>query len=242
MSVDNNVHKGHRERTIKKFLESADSFSEHEVLEVLLFFAMPRVDTNPLAHRLIQMFGSLDGVFNATAEQLTSVNGVGEKIATQILLISQIVKRISKGKGKQDVYLFNFAKTKEYLVEIFKGLRHEKFVVLLLNKKFKLIANVEFSNDTVHSVKAEVPDFVKAINIHKPAFAIIAHNHPSGNVLPSEQDDFTTKKLNVIFELHDVNLFDHVIVCGEMAYSYNQERRIDQIKKATLNKLFDEIQ
>lgn len=240
MSVDNNLHKGHRERTIKKFLESADSFSEHEVLEVLLFFSLPRIDTNPLAHRLIQMFGSLENVFNATAEQLCSVDGVGEKVATQILLVSQVLKRI-KTKPNDEHYLINFAKAKEYLVKLFHGLHHEKFVILLLNKRYKLLASVEFSNDAVHSVSAEIPDLVKAINIHKPAFAIIAHNHPSGNVTPSEQDDFTTKKLNVILDLHDVNLFDHVIVSGQKAYSYNQERRIDEIKKATLNKLFNKI-
>ncbi len=242
MSVKENVHKGHRERTIKKFLESADSFSEHEVLEVLLFFAMPRIDTNPLAHKLIQMFGSLSGVFNATASQLMAVDGVGEKIATQILLVSQIVKRITAGTKEKERYLINFAKAKEYLIELFKGLHHEKFVVLLLNKKYKLIATVGFTDDAVHTVKAEVPDLVKAINIHKPSYAIIAHNHPSGNVVPSRQDDFTTKKLNVIFELHDVNLFDHIIVWNDKAYSYNQEQRIDEIKKATLEKLFDEIQ
>ena len=241
MSVDNNLHKGHRERTIKKFLQSADSFPEHEVLEVLLFFALPRIDTNPLAHRLIQMFGSLDGVFNATAEQLLSVDGVGEKVATQILLVSQVIKRIKNNAKETEHYLINFAKAKEYLVSLFQGLNHEKFVILLLSKKYKLLANLEFSNDAVHSVSAEIPDLVKAINIHKPAFAIIAHNHPSGNITPSEQDDFTTKKLNVILDLHDVNLFDHVIVSGERAYSYNQERRIDEIKKATLNKLFNKI-
>lgn len=241
MSVDNNLHKGHRERTIKKFLQSADSFSEHEVLEVLLFSVLPRIDTNPLAHRLIQMFGSLDGVFNASAEQLVSLDGVGEKVATQILLVSQIVKRIKGNAKKKEHYLINFATAKEYLVRLFNGLHHEKFVILLLNKKYKLLANVEFSNNAVNSVSAEIPDLVKAINIHKPAFAIIAHNHPSGNVTPSEQDDFTTKKLNVILDLHDVNLFDHIIVCGEKAYSYSQERRIDEIKKATLNKLFNKI-
>jgi DNA repair protein RadC len=115
-------------------------------------------------------------------------------------------------------------------------------VILFLNKKYKLIANVEFSNNAISSVSAEIPELVKVINIHKPSYAIIAHNHPSGNVLPSAQDDFTTKKLNVIFDLHDVNLFDHIIVSGNKAYSYNQEKRIEETKKATLNKLFEEIQ
>lgn len=241
MSVENNVHKGHRERTIKKFLESADSFPDHEVLEVLLFFGVPRKDTNPIAHRLIQMFGSLDGVFNATAEQLVSVDGIGEKVATQIVLVSQIVKRIMRQTNKTEHYLINFAKAKEYLFGLFNGLHHESFVILLLNKKYKLLATVGFSNDEVNSVRAEVPDLVKAINIHKPTYAIIAHNHPSGNVMPSQQDDFTTKKINVLLDLHDVNLFDHIIVAGEKAYSYNQERRIDEIKKATLNELFNKI-
>lgn len=241
MSVDNNLHKGHRVRTIKKFLESADSFPEHEVLEVLLFFALPRIDTNPLAHRLVQMFGSLSGVFNATPEQLLTVEGVGERVATQILLISQIVKRILNEQNKKEYYLINFASAKEYLFGVFNGLKHEKFVILLLNKKYKLLANVEYSDEEPNSVKAEVPDLVQAINIHKPTYAIVAHNHPSGNVMPSRQDDFTTKKLNVVLELHDVNLFDHIIVSGDKAYSYNQENKIEEIKKATLNTLFNKI-
>ncbi len=242
MSLDNNLHKGHRERTIKKFLQSADTFPDHEVLEVLLFFAVPRIDTNPLAHRLIQMFGSLDGVFNATAEQLMTVGGVGEKVATQILLVSQIVKRVSATTKKKEHYLINFAKAKEYLLGLFEGLHHEKFVILLLNKKYKLLASVEFTDEAIHSVTADIPELVKAINIHKPSYAIVAHNHPSGNVMPSAQDDFTTKKLNVLLDLHDVNLFDHVIVCGNKAYSYNRENKIDEIKKATLGNLFNKIQ
>ena len=162
-------------------------------------------------------------------------------MATQILLVSQIVKRVLNEQKTKEYYLINFASAKEYLFGVFNGLKHEKFVILLLNKKYKLLANVEYSNEDVNSVKAEVPDLVQAINIHKPTYAIVAHNHPSGNVMPSEQDDITTKKLNVLLELHDVNLFDHIIVSGDKAYSYNQENKIEEIKKATLNTLFNKI-
>lgn len=242
MSDKENLHAGHRERLIKKFIESPDLFSEHEVLEVLLFYSIPRKDTNPLAHRLLQMFGSLEGVFSATKKQLMSVEGVGEKVATHLIAVFQVSKRIAQSK-KQKVTVRSASDARELLVDYFEGLTTETFVILLLDKNYKLLANVAFTDNDTKKVSADIPELVSAINIYHPRYAIISHNHPSMSIMPSEVDDFTTKKINVILELHDVELVDHVIVAGKMSYSYSREDRLEEIKNsARLNNLFNKLE
>ncbi|MBE5736874.1 MAG: hypothetical protein E7348_00535 [Clostridiales bacterium] len=236
-----NLHSGHRDRTIKKFLRSPSAFAEHEVLEALLFYAIPRVDTNPLAHKLINMFGSLDGVFSATHEQLVSVDGVGDKVASYLMLVGQVIIRSSQN-SKKVVKLKNTFEVKNWLVDFFKGKNLESFVMIMLDDNYNLIAHCEFSDKSLSTVKAEIPEVVTAFNIHKPKFAIFSHNHPSSNVSPSEIDDFATKKLNVLCEINDVNVLDHIIVAGDDAYSYRQSGKLDHIKQtASLNTLFKEI-
>lgn len=233
-----NLHSGHRERTLKKFLLFPSAFAEHEILETLLFYAVPRVDTNPLAHKLIKMFGSLDGVFNATYEQLVSVDGVGDKVASYLLLIGQAVKRSSANK-KNKVKLKNTFEVKEWLTEFFNGKDTETFVMIMLDENYGLVAHCEFSDRNKTEVKAEIPEVVMAFNIHKPRFAIFSHNHPSNQASPSQMDDFTTKKLNLLCEINDVNLLDHIIVAGKDFYSYRQSGQLDLIKQtASLNNIF----
>lgn len=235
------LHTGHRDRTIKKFLQSADSFSDHEVLEVLLYYAIPRVDTNPLAHKLLKMFGSLDGVFSATASQLKTVDGVGEKTATYILAIGQVVNRI-KAIEKKKVKFKNTFDVKEWLFNFFENKEQETFVMLMLDDKYNLMGHCVFSDNKRSTVKAEMPEVVMAFNVYKPKYALFSHNHPSKDVEPSKMDDFTTKKLNVLCELNDVNMLDHIIVAGKEAYSYRQSGKLDHIKQTiNLNNIFTSI-
>ena len=236
-----NLHSGHRERTIKKFLLSPSTFAEHEVLEALLFYAIPRVDTNPLAHKLIKMFGSLDGVFNATHEQLVSVEGVGDKVASYLMLVGQVVKRTSNN-SKMNIKLKNTFEVKEWLIDFFNGKSLESFVMIMLDDNYNLVAHCEFSDKSISEVKADVPEVVTAFNIHKPKFAIFSHNHPSSDVSPSQMDDLATKKLNLLCEINDVNVLDHIIVAGSDTFSYRQSGKLDHIKQtASLNRLFKEI-
>ena len=236
------IHAGHRDRVIKKFLISPNAFADHEVLEALLFYAIPRVDTNPLAHKLIKMFGSLSGVFSASKAQLLTVDGVGEKTATYLLAIGQVIGRVSKHK-KKPICLMNTEQVKDWLSEFFVNKDFETFVMLMLDDKYNLLGHCVFSDKKRSTVKAEIPEVVKAINIHKPKFAIFSHNHPSSDVTPSEMDDFTTKKLNVICEINDVNLIDHIIMSEKDSYSYRQTGKLDFIKeKITLNNLFKGIE
>lgn len=241
MSAKDNLHAGHRERMIEGFIKNADGLADHQILEILLFFAIPRKDTNPLAHRLLKIFGSLQGVFSATPEQLVAVEGVGKKIAAYIYATAEVLKRIEVKKQK-DISFSNPHQTKEFLFELFSGVSHEKFMMIFLDAKFRMIAKVEFTDSEKSKVTAEIPEVVSAINIYKPTCAIMAHNHTSGSVLPSKEDNFATKKMNVICELHDVNLIDHIIVCGREAFSYKAENLIDEIKQqCNLQSIFNGI-
>ena len=241
MSAKDSLHAGHRERAIEGFIKNADGLADHQVLEILLFFAIPRIDTNPLAHKLLKMFGSLQGVFSASKEQLMAVEGVGKKIASFILATAEVLKRIDL-KKKKELLFSNPYQTKEFLYDLFEGLSHEKFMMILLDAKFRLLAKVEFTDREKSKVSAEVPEVVSAINIYKPVYAIMAHNHTSGSVLPSKEDNVATKKMNVLCELNGVNLIDHIIVCGRDAFSYKGENLIDEIKQqCNLQSIFNGI-
>lgn len=232
------IHKGHRDRMVKRFLKSPDAVADHEVLETLLYYAIPRIDTNPLAHKLLNMFGSLSGVFSASKEQLLTVEGVGENTATYLLAMGQAMSRIAL-TDKKAVRLTNGEQVVSWLKDFFANKEFETFVILMLDSNYKLLGYCMFSNKMRGEVKAEIPEVVKAINIHKPKFTIVAHNHPSTNPSPSDIDDFTTKKLNVICEINDINLIDHVIMAGNSYYSYRQEGKLDYFKeKISLNSLF----
>ena len=199
------------------------------------------MDTNPLAHRLIRIFGSLTAVFNASKEQLLSVDGVGEKVAAYILTIGKVVEK-QKSQDKKKVILESTYQVKEWLKTFFEGKKEESFIILMLDKKYNLLGHSVFTDKNRKEVRTEIPEVVAAFNAYRPAFAIVAHNHPSNICKPSETDELTTKKLNVLCELNDVNLLDHVIVAGRECYSYRQEGGLEEIKdKASLNNLFKKI-
>ena len=104
MSKEKNLHAGHRARAVELLLNNADALTDHQILEVLLFYVIPRQDTNPLAHKLIKIFGDLEGVFNASLTQLSAVEGVGEKVSAFILAMGEVLKRSAK-KQERKIYL-----------------------------------------------------------------------------------------------------------------------------------------
>lgn len=232
--MSDNLHTGHRSRMIDRFLSSPDSLSEHEKLEIFLFGVVPRKDTNALAHTLINTFGSLDGVFNASAKGLMSVKGVGKQIATHILVTAKILEHLDKSRtNKKDEYWSSFEVNKQYLARYFNEDFDEKFMIFLLNDKYKLLSKLEFRNKSKFNVVVDVPELVEALAVFKPKYLIVCHNHPSGDSKPSEVDDFTTKKLNILCQIHGVVLSDHIIVAKNEYYSYHVEGRLDYVKQVS---------
>ena len=232
--MSDNIHTGHRARMIDRFINSPDSLNEHEILEIFLFGIVPRKDTNALAHTLINTFGSLEGVFSTSVKGLMNVKGVGKQIATHILIAGKTFEQIEKSKAnKKDEYWSCFEVNKQYLARYFNDDFDEKFMVFLLNEKYKLLSKLEFRNKSKFSVVVEVPELVQAFAAFKPKYLVVCHNHPSGDTKPSETDDFTTKKLNILCQIHGVTLSDHIIVGKNEYYSYHVEGRLDYVKQVS---------
>ena len=235
-----NIHAGHRKRLIEKFLKDSDALSDHELLEILLFYAIPRKNTNETAHKLISAFGSLDKVFKANKTELMAVGGVGEKVAVQVMLVGSIFKAVATGK-KETLHIGNHYEFTNYLSSVFKNEKAEKFVLLLLKKNYEVISQYWFTDDNTETVSASMTDLAQLIIANKPYRILLAHNHPSGDCLPSENDDKATARIYMLCSMCGMKLDDHVIV-GEKFYSYRSEDRLKMIaEKADVKKVLERI-
>ncbi len=232
METTENIHNGHRERLKDKIISNSGALNDHELLEGLLFFAIPRVDTNPIAHKLIKAFGSIENVFNATANQLVRVQGVGKKTASLMLCVGEIYKRIKNSKTEK-VVMYTLADVKKNLLEFYNRSFVEKFVVSFLNKRYELIKDLEFCDYEQSEVGMDVQRISEEISIHKPTYVVLSHNHVSGNVEPSKQDILSTKKMLLICDIYGVKILDHVIVSNKKTFSFYSEGLLDELKKQT---------
>ena len=228
MSNKENLHAGHRERMIEKFLNNPQSFSDHELLEVLLFYAIPRRNTNDIAHRLLRTFGSIEKVFSADRQTLKSIDGVGDKVATEIMLVGRFINIIHGGRN-EPARIANFGDLYRYVQKLFVNEKKvERFYMILLSSEFKIMTSVDFTDEIASSVSVEIPELVNAFAIHRPKYLIISHNHISGDPEPSESDDIMTMRVNILCALHGVKLFDHLVV-GKTLFSYREDGRLARL-------------
>ena len=226
---EKNLHEGHRSRMIERFINSPKSFSEHEILEVLLYSVISRRDTNPLAHRLIRECGSLKGVFEASDEVLLSVKGVGKSVVAQIRLTKALVDRITEAKAVKE--RFDFATMRDKLISLYDGEKYETFSLYLLDKNRMIKGCLSYDGARDDTFDIDIQEVGKAVSVLKPTYAAICHNHPSGNVNPSMNDDNTTLKVMRMLKLYGITLIDHIIVSKDKVFSYFYSRKIDSLKE-----------
>jgi len=219
------LHKGHRERLRLRFLkEGLDSFEDHQALELLLFQAIPRLDTNPIAHRLIQRFGSFSAVLEADPKDLASVEGVGENAAVFLSMIPQITRRYFHDRVKHSRKpLNNSEAAAEYLVPLMAGRSEEVFYVICLDSQLRVLYPALISEGTVKDALVHPRHVAEAAVRHKAASVILAHNHPAGSVKPSTHDHKLTRNLVQALGGINVHVVDHIIVAGEQIYSFSRE-------------------
>ena len=194
MEKGKNVHQGHRERTIKKFLEHSDSFHDHELLELLLFYAIPRKDTNPLAHTIINTFGSLENVFKVSADELKVVDGVGDSVATFLTLLGKLIDKY-KNKQVVETTLSAPEKTYDFVRSKLQGKKKEVLLFVLMDENFNVMNSLEFTSYEKEKVEVYLEEVATALILRKPKFALIAHNHPNGNAEASHDDDYQPRNL-----------------------------------------------
>jgi len=219
------LHKGHRERLRLRFLkEGLDSFEDHQALELLLFQAIPRLDTNPIAHRLMQRFGSFSAVLEADPKDLASVEGVGENAAVFLSMIPQITRRYFHDRVKHSRKpLNNSEATAEYLIPLMAGRSEEVFYVICLDSQLRVLYPALISEGTVKDALVHPRHVAEAAVRHKAASVILAHNHPAGSVKPSTHDHKLTRNLVQALGGINVHVVDHIIVAGEQIYSFSRE-------------------
>lgn len=229
---ESQLHGGHRERMLKRLSTYPDSLNDHELLEIILYNLVPRIDTNPLAHRLIRVFGNLKNVFSATEKELLTVEGVGNKVAMGIVAIGKAYARVFSAKEVVSGLRWITPEIIEKsLREMISGYETEKMVMVLLNGNFQKITSLTFEDKDRTSVVMDLPELISAVVIHKPKYVIVAHNHPSGLAKPSTQDDITTKKLTLFCQVHGVSFIDHVILTDKESFSYFRTDRLQYIIK-----------
>ncbi|MCI2056168.1 MAG: DNA repair protein RadC [Oscillibacter sp.] len=210
------LHDGHREKMRERFLLGGlDSFADHEALELLLFYAIPRQDTNATAHRLLQRYGSLTGVLNAPAEDLQKVEGIGENAAVFLKLVPEFCRKAQlSGDGKETI-LNSTEKAGEYLIERFRGEREEVIYQLCLDRKGKLLACKRLAEGDADSAELNIRRLVENALLSSASAVLLAHNHPSGIALPSREDYVTTERVQQALKTVGVPLVDHIIVADE---------------------------
>lgn len=210
------VHDGHRERVRQRFIEAGlDGFAEHEALELLLFYAIPRKDVNPLAHQLIERYGSLNAVLTAPLDDLKQVPGMSERTAVLLRLAPQIYKKARLSAASQTDTLNSVSKVGKFLVDLFSGERNEVVYQLCLDRKGKLLACKRLSEGSVTTTPVNVRRIVENAVLTSAGAVILAHNHPSGLAMPSDADISVTMQARDALKAIDVQLVDHIIVADE---------------------------
>ena len=223
------MHEGHRRRMYEK-LKNDDGLHDHEILEILLFNAFPRKNTNPVAHSLLQMFGSLSGVFAADIEQLMSVDGVGESVALYIKCVAECNKRANINTSGIAV-LRNHAAFKEFAALRLRGKTVEVMELYFLDKNGKVKRICPFTSDELNKVVVASDKISKILAAEKPYGLVVAHNHLSGNCLPSMSDNRFTAEMQLICSIHNVTLFDHIIYATDKEiFSYYLTGNLEKLK------------
>lgn len=211
-----NIHEGHRKRMKERFMKSGlDDFAPHNVLELLLFYSIPRGDTNPIAHRLIDAFGSLSGVFDATPEELMKVSGVGESTAILISMIPQMARKYLEDKADAVNIVGGCGDIGAYLLPKFVGRTNEALMMVSIDNKNKVISCSVVAEGTVDSAKVSRRKVMEEAMKVKATRVILAHNHPRGVAVPSAEDVAMTREIGRLFAQVGIELVDHIIIADD---------------------------
>ena len=202
---------GHRQRVKESYLKnSVDSMPDHNLLELILFYAIPQKDVKPLAYELINHFGSLENVFKADIEELVRVKGVKEHTAILISLFREVNQRINQNTAREK--LNSFEKIEEYASYALRDYTKEVFMVVTLANDKSIINTRILEGDSVNETSVTKKQIAEILIRDNASAMVIAHNHPGGNTTPSSADINMTQELSRFLRQLGSKLFDHIIV------------------------------
>lgn len=215
------IHEGHRQRLRDSFRKDGlTGFDSIRSLELLLQYALPRRDTNPVAHALLDRFGSLLGVFNASEQELCEVEGIGSAAAVLLRLIPMIMRKSEVEKASDLRYILSTADAKNLLMPYFLYQEDELAVLLCLDSQNRVIDCREISRGVVNSVSVDLRRVVELALKLRASSIILAHNHPDGPARSSHEDDMLTRQIYQGLRTVGICFKDHLIFSRDGVFSY----------------------
>ena len=224
---------GHRQRLRDKYLKNGiEAFSDDEIIELLLTFGTPRTDCKTPARKALQEFGSLPAVLDASEERLTRIKGIGPKNVFALHFIQGVARRYLKQRLTGKNFISSSREVGQYLIHLLRSLKREAFVVIYLDASHAIIDSEVLSEGTLTVNTVYPREVVLSALKRNAASLVIAHNHPSGNLEPSTQDEQLTRTLHLVCSFMHINLLDHLII-GEddKVYSFADNGIMSRIRK-----------
>lgn len=216
--AQDNLHEGHRGRLRAQFMQNGiDGFTPHQVLELLLFYTYPRIDTNEIAHKLINRFGSLAGVIDASPEELENA-GVNYNTVVLLKMLPQCAKMYYSTRTEKISY-DNPEKLKALFTACYLGVTNEQFRVACFDNDLRLICNVIVDEGSPSFSPVSLRKIAETVFAARSSYIVIAHNHPNGSPAPSSSDIFATRRIKSAMAELGVTLLDHIIVGANLSVS-----------------------
>lgn len=219
--MTNQHHQGHRQRVRNRFLnEGLNGFADHQLLEFLLFYAIPRKNTNELAHEMLREFGNLSILFESSPEEIHRRCQVNMNTAILISAIPDISKRYQQVRWGTKPLINSSSKAGTYAQSLFTGKKYESFIVINLDAQNNVIHASSVLEGTINEAPVYPRIIVETALRYQANSVILAHNHPGGSLRPSRADMDVTKKICSAMESIHIKVVDHIIVAGNQYYSF----------------------
>ena len=232
MSNEKGIHEGHKERLRKKFCRN-DNFSvleDHEIIEMMLNYVNVRRDQNKTAHNLIKRFGSVRGVLDADRHELERVDGVGESMATYILMIRQLFAEYNRDASQISSTRVPQMDLADYVKSLFDGVNKENIYMLCVNSNGKIIKEHLIGSGTATGVLLDQREVLSIALSSNAKGVIFAHNHPMGFAVASEEDIISTKSIEKYLKGLDIEMIDHFVVAEDKCISIREDARFKYYK------------
>ena len=215
-----NIHKGHREKVKQRYYEAGlNSMPDHNILELLLFFGIPQKDTNPIAHELIEKFGSFSGVLEASKADLQSVKGMTENAACLLTLILPVYKRYVNDLHKKKKKFSDAKDIADYLRPLYLDTNNERIYALCLDSEDRMVACRVVSDGDIDSSTLDIRKLASIVLEVKAKKVVLSHNHPNGSLVPSQADAISTQYACELMNLLKVQVVDHIIITDKSYFS-----------------------
>lgn len=226
--MDGKLHEGHRQRLKEKFVNDDERLEDHELLELLLFYAVPRKNTNEIAKHMIKEFGTLSDLCEANPKDISNACKVSDHTATLISLVSKVSKRTSLiNENKMKTMKLNMPETAgNHAKTLFGGSGYEQFYLICLNSQKRITNSALVQKGTLNEVPVYTRLVVELAIRHKAHSVILAHNHPGGSLTPSQEDINITRAIETALETINITVNDHIIVSGDSYVSLKQQNYI----------------